>query len=338
MSQAAPADTVDVQYLTADEVTRLHTEGKRFVLGEIAFGEPCLPVPDDAWPRAVVAAPQLLAPARTEVWTSDAPARYGQIGGIKYAHNDRVLFGCLSWARSAPATFEEGVRDSYAEILSVLAAGDHRHLIRIWNYFPRIHAQQGPLDRYQQFCRGRFEGIARPGEEVEQRMPAATAIGTETGDLVIYFIAAREPGSHRDNPRQIAPYRYPPQYGPRSPSFARATSKPWGGDPVLYIAGTASIVGHESRHPESPAAQLDETLRNIRALLQEGQDADAPLRPADFLPLTEIKVYLRDAAHLSLVKSRLDALLPHVSPLYLQGEICRRELLMEIEAVARKPR
>jgi len=61
----------------------------------------------------------------------------------------------------------------------------------------------------------------------------------------------------------------------------------------LYISGTASITGHESRHPDDPAAQLEETLVNIKALIDSaateegiGFDGFASLRISRFTSAT----------------------------------------------------
>ena len=95
----------------------------------------------------------------------------------------------------------------------------------------------------------------------------------------------------------------------------------------LLDSGTASIVGHESRHDGDVLAQLHESIANLRAILQH---AGSRLVDLDF-----VKVYLRHPGDLPRVREHL---LPHLRPdasvLWLQAEICRAELLLEIEGMA----
>jgi hypothetical protein len=87
----------------------------------------------------------------------------------------------------------------------------------------------------------------------------------------------------------------------------------------LLISGTASIVGHESRHPGDAREQLEEIVRNLAALPNGRQRL--------------LKVYVRDAAFVDAVDARLRELYPAGEVVFLAGDICRRELAVEIEAV-----
>jgi chorismate lyase/3-hydroxybenzoate synthase len=136
----------------------------------------------------------------------------------------------------------------------------------------------------------------------------------------------------------MSAYCYPPQYGPKSPSFARATLVRGANRDCLYISGTASITGHESRHPDDPAAQLEETLVNIKALIDSAATEEG-IGFEGFASLTHLKVYIRHPRDFPLIRARLEALLPkNTQCLYLEAEVCRPELLLEIEAVASAPK
>lgn len=335
-SQAAQTQAIEVAYVTPAELQARLRAGQS-LLCEIRFGG-ALRDPYAKHPQARVGMAQLNTPPLIEAWLSGQPVSYRQAGPIHYACNAEVLFGCVTLADIAPAGFEGLVHRCYLDILPLLDAQGYPHLLRMWNYFPDIHAVFNDLDRYQSFCRGRFESLKKYYDnQFDQRLPAASAVGSRDGDLVIYFIAAKSPGKHRENPRQMSAYHYPPQYGPRSPSFARATLKRWDGADYLYISGTASIVGHESLHLNDPQAQLEETLHNIRALIERSANDDGvAFRSLD--SLAHIKVYIRHPEHFEPIKQRLDSLLgASVAALYLHADICRAELLMEIEAIARVP-
>jgi chorismate lyase/3-hydroxybenzoate synthase len=95
----------------------------------------------------------------------------------------------------------------------------------------------------------------------------------------------------------------------------------------MLISGTASVLGHSSHHPDDLPAQLEEILRNLASLRQAGGNP-APGRG------TLLKIYLRDASAAGFVASYLRAHLPpQVQFLVLGADICRRELLVEIDAV-----
>jgi enamine deaminase RidA (YjgF/YER057c/UK114 family) len=163
-------------------------------------------------------------------------------------------------------------------------------------------------------------------------VPAACALGSPPGSpLSIYFLAARRPPKTIENPRQTSAYHYPPKFGKHSPIFSRACL--WGdsGDSKLFVSGTASIVGHETIHAGDVIAQTRETMSNIGALLHEAnRTAGAARYSWDGLML---KVYVRRPSDLPAIESALAGLPPPASIVYLQADVCREDLLVEIEAV-----
>jgi chorismate lyase/3-hydroxybenzoate synthase len=126
-----------------------------------------------------------------------------------------------------------------------------------------------------------------------------------------------------ENPRQVSAWRYPRQYGSTPPSFARAMSLP--ALDALAISGTAAVVGHASAHHDDLDAQLEETLVNLEALL-----ASADMS-AGFDTQSPLKAYVRHGADAARVHDFLQQRLPGVPVLLLHGDICRGELLVEID-------
>jgi chorismate lyase/3-hydroxybenzoate synthase len=305
------------------------------LLGEIHFGASPTYSDTMSHPVAWVGMPLLDGAAHIELWTSKQPVVTGRIGPLMFARNRDVLFGCF--VADSPAdfiTFEARIQEAYARLLTLIDSEGYPHLLRMWNYFPGIGEREGVLDRYMVFCRGRYQALEAHYGKLNRWLPAASAVGTRHGGIVIYFLAGREPGRHRENPRQMSAYCYPPQYGPKSPSFARATLVRGADRDWLYISGTASIIGHESRHPDDPAAQLDETLANITALIDSAA-TEEQVRFEGVASLSHLKVYIRRARDFPLIRARLETLLPkNTQCLYLEAEVCRPELLLEIEAVA----
>jgi len=183
-----------------------------------------------------------------------------------------------------------------------------------------------------------LDALRASGRALTGKVPAASALGAaHDSPLVVYFLAARTPPSFVENPRQVSAYHYPPEYGPRSPTFSRACLSNFAGGPMLFISGTASIIGHETVHVGDAAAQTREALRNIDALLQEANQLAAP--PARFaIENLRFKAYVRHATDLPAVKSELRAAAgPAAQVLYLQADLCRRDLSIEIEATGLYP-
>ena len=168
---------------------------------------------------------------------------------------------------------------------------------------------------------------------VDPTPPAAVTELAAAGPLTIHFLAAKQPGAHVENPRQVSAYEYPRVYGRCSPSFARATLQPSFAGAQLLIAGTASIVGHASEHVGAPRQQTLEILHNLNVLLARTEQLHGIDR-GQWLGRALFKVYIRHPEHAVTIRDMLTALLPsHAQVLYLQGEMCRSELLVEIEAV-----
>ena len=269
-----------------------------------------------------------------EMWTSRLPVQYGEVNCIQYASDGELLFGVVSDPSAVEShAFEHRVREIYRDVFTLTETQGYPHLLRMWNYFPGINRHHQGLENYQRFCRARSQAFQDRYGNFISMLPSASAIGTGQGPFVLYFVACREAGVHRENPRQVSAYSYPPQYGWRSPSFARATLSHLNDGEFLFISGTASIVGHRSLHAGDLPAQLDETLRNIEALV-ESTAADERTRFRGLTDVGHLKVYLRHPSDVGIARDAIQRRIgARTNVLYLTGDICRRELLVEMEAV-----
>lgn len=302
------------------------------VLAAIGFGDGAPMHDDPRWLR-VRLPPH--GPAPVEVWHSDRAVQRGRAGDIAWAHDGALQFGAIEIEEPAgDDALGIAAQTAYRRLLAFTAARGYPHLLRVWNYLDAITDGDGDDERYKRFCLGRGRGL---GPAVDGPLPAATAIGrpypaTPGARLQVYWLAARTPGTPVENPRQLSAYRYPRQYGPQPPSFARAMLPPGEAMPLL-LSGTAAIVGHESKHADSVVAQVDETLANFDSLLAAAR-ARRPSLPAAFGAGTRLKVYVRDRDELELVSRALEARLgPHVPRIVLHAAVCRRELRVEIDGV-----
>lgn len=284
-------------------------------------------------PMVCLDLPQFNGVPLAEVWTSSLPVTYDQAERIDCAMNDEVLFGALQVEEGPGTLLDILTYTAYRRLLLRARALGYPHLLRVWNYFPRINCESDRLERYQRFCAGRHQALVECLSDFPRSLPAGTAIGTMSGPLSIHFLAAREPGTHIENPRQVRAYEYPPVYGPRSPSFARATLRPSISGSHLLIAGTASVVGHVSEHIGEPHKQTMEIVHNLNALITHTEQLHGVSR-GQWDGQAFFKVFLRHPEDFTMVRDILKEQLPsHTEILYLHGEMCRSELLLEIEGI-----
>jgi chorismate lyase/3-hydroxybenzoate synthase len=321
----AAAAQLSVGYYAEDSLP----ESPDSILAEIHFGN--LPQAASTGLRIDVALdPICRGPAPVEVWHAQGPVKLGMDGAIRFAHDGHHVFAVLEADELAHGGILGAAEFVYAEVRRFQQDSPYRHILRMWNYLDAANEGSGDMERYRQFCVGRARGL---DDSIMESYPAASAVGRQrpTGSLQVYWLAGGIAGVAVENPRQVSAYRYPHIYGPTSPSFSRATIAP---DDTLLISGTASILGHASHHIGDATAQLDETLRNLEALI--GQAAkQGPGLNTGIAGQTTLKVYVRDATQKQMIDEHLKSRIPDVSATYLAADICRKELLLEIECAQR---
>lgn len=296
------------------------------VLGVVAYGGVPASLPSVAVRMPVLSSPTPVC----EVWRCDGPLVEGTRGAIRYRAGRSLMFGALeipevgAGGRGASA-LQRATEDAYRQLFALLDDAGFPGLLRVWNAFPGINAEQAGCERYWQFNAGRQDAFVAGGRATSGNVPAASALGTTAGGFVLYFLATREVPRAIENPRQVSAYAYPPQYGPRSPTFARASV----GAGLVFVSGTASIVGHRTLHAGDAAAQTAESLRNVEAVLGEARAAGAPIR----LDALAYKIYIRDPRDYDAVRATFrERVGEAAAALFVQADICRSDLLVEIEA------
>jgi chorismate lyase/3-hydroxybenzoate synthase len=298
------------------------------VLAAFGFGSQAERVSD---PRFFCVALEPVASRACEVWRATAPVQSGRSGEIQWSTDGNYLFFALEVDEAEKGGPDLSAEFAYRQIGAFIdshpfADGTRPEILRLWNYLDAINEGAGDDERYRQFCSGRARGL---GRLVEGGFSAATAIGRRDGRRVlqVYGLAARAPGVAIENPRQVSAWRYPREYGPVSPTFARATRTP---AEQLLVSGTAAVVGHASQHHDDTVAQIDETIINLEALFE----AAGPTIKARGVAATVLKAYVRDVADADLLEQRVRAKYPQLAGLLvLAGDICRRELRIEIDGI-----
>ena len=293
------------------------------------------------WPVQRISAPLpgSTATVVAETWRAGTALAAGSSEGIAWRRAGDLLYGVLELGEAAFAGDASGPplqaasAEAYRRIFRLLDAQGLPHLWRVWNYLADINAETHGLERYRQFNIGRQDAFLASHRGATGNVPAACAIGLAGGPLSIAFLAGATPALAVENPRQVSAYLYPAAYGPRSPTFSRAALALLPGQEVLFVSGTASIVGHRTVHAGDAAAQCRETVANIAAVVAEANRASRsqPFTPGELA----YRAYLRHAADFPAIRATLaDLLGAGADIVYVQADICRADLLLEIEAFA----
>ena len=251
-------------------------------------------------------------------------------GSFKLAQTGEHLFGVLEL--DAPLDVQTASYHAYQALLACCKNLDKPYLLRLWNYLPHINAPENGEERYRLFNTGRRQALLEAHYLAKDSAPAACALGSHRGACKIAFLAATKPCTPIENPRQISAYNYPKDYGVNPPIFSRAGwFRQAGGKDMLFISGTASIVGHQTLHIGDIALQTRETITNIQAVLQEANRVAG----GDLWSLAQLhgQVYVRNPPDVATIQAILKqhGLLNFT---YVHADICRADLLVEIEAYA----
>jgi chorismate lyase/3-hydroxybenzoate synthase len=285
--------------------------------------------PGEPSPLAIDCAP--LAGPAAEAWLAGEVSESAETAGAALAHGEHYALVALS-VDEADGDIESAAALAYERLLVAVRPSAHPYLLRIWNYFARINLGEGDDERYRRFCVGRARAVDGMFNDPP---PAATAIGTvgEPGRLAVVALCSRAPAIALENPRQTPAWQYPREHGPVAPGFSRgAVLDADTATPRLLASGTASIVGHVSLHLGDCAEQLRESLRNLEALMAQATGKTG--RGFRFADCEALRIYLRHEADLAAAQAVMAATdIPADRISYLRGDVCRRELDVELEGV-----
>ncbi len=284
-----------------------------------------------------------------ECWRLDDPVAASTVSAdhwqLQHRYSPHLAMSWLQFDLSSHTDTAAATHWAYTELLSHLATSNHQQLLKIWHYLPAINAGEGDRENYRQFCVGRAQALR--DHNISSTMPAATAIGIPLANLadqpganehgsghghgkrqaVFYWLSGTMSPDNVENPRQVSAWQYPPQYGPASPMFSRASVLHLNEQRLLLISGTASVTGHATAYPGDCAAQTDEMLLNLRSLVEA---SGMPYVPERML----LRVYLRHPGDWPLVQTRMQQAGFNTAQLVpLHGDICRSDLLVELDGV-----
>lgn len=237
------------------------------------------------------------------------------------------------------ATAYEQSTEIFAIIGKILASNGFavNDIYRQWNYIQYITAQNDGSQNYQEFNDARsifYSSCDWPGG-----YPAATGIGTSAGGVMVELCAISGKGISSkpiDNPLQIAAHSYSQNVldgkvietltERTTPKFERARLL----GNTIYISGTAAIKGEESNSSTCAAEQTAETMEIMDRLVSK-ENIPAVNNGARY---NTLRVYVKRASDIAAVKEFMEEHYPVADKHYLIADICRPELLVEIEGIA----
>jgi len=342
---SSPLSVLQSAYTSCDALTHQSDACSKEALGIICFTSESISI--GALGLAELPLMQVNMPVLSgndvacEAWLSNALLKPGSREELRYRYSDSLLFGVVeiteaSFSASASGTpLQQATETAYKQILTLLSDLDYPFIYRFWNYLADINGDSHGLERYRQFNSGRQDAFLASGRDVGGGLPAACALGVDQGPLKIAFLAGRVKATAIENPRQVSAYQYPLEYGPRSPTFSRANLLSLPQQEILFLSGTASIVGHETVHEGDVVAQTREAMANLQALVTEANNSSIKK-----FELTDVfyRIYVRHEEDLLAIQSEMSSIVgPAFKAVFLRADICRQDLLLEIEATLDHP-
>ena len=235
-------------------------------------------------------------------------------------------------------TFEQS-EEIFSVIADILQSNGFApsDIYRQWNYIQGITMLNDGSQNYQEFNDAR--SIFYSGCDWSNGYPAATGIGTDAGGVMVELFAIKEKGLINkpiDNPLQIAAHNYSQEVlegkaaeallEKSTPKFERARIL---GD-TIYISGTAAIKGEHSNTCNDATEQTDETMEVMNRLVSK-----------DNIPTANggaeydiLRVYVKRESDIPAIMEYMQQHYPATLKHYTVADVCRPELLVEIEGVA----
>lgn len=256
------------------------------------------------------------------VWAvSGAPVRPvsldGRVVGCVFHDGDAEycrLGGLRSKTSGSRVEQSQGVFEVMDSALRSVGMG-FSHVVRTWWYLDDILSWYGDFNR----MRDRFFADRRVYDGL---IPASTGVGMRSPDgqyVIGGLLAVRGDQSQEVvSPLQCSPTEY-------GSSFSRAVEI-WSADRRrLLVSGTASITPDgRTEHPTDVRAQVSLTMDVVSAILGS--------RGMDWEHVTRAVVYLKDMSDLpAYIGYCGEHPSPHIPAVIIEADVCRDDLLFEIE-------
>lgn len=217
-------------------------------------------------------------------------------------------------------------------------------IVRQWNYIGNIVSYRDGKQNYQEFNDARTSYYEKG--QWRNGYPAATGIGVSCDGIIVGAIAFK--GAKRgyraiypiDNPLQVAAHAYSKRVliddavdaKKSTPKFERAKLIETNSGACCFVSGTAAIRGEESVDASSARVQTIMTIENIEHLVSKENLLRWGCKPYE-LKCVQLQVFIKNREDYQDVRAVVEQAYPQLPVVYTVADVCRSELLVEIEAI-----
>ena len=211
-------------------------------------------------------------------------------------------------------------------------------IVRQWNYLEDILGFDGEEQRYQEFNNVRSNAYGKAFEQ--SGYPAATGIGMSHGGVIIEYVAIKSKEVYTqpiENPDQISAHQYTEEVLvgeacnlKTTPKFERARYFRYRNKKMLFISGTASIIGELTVGVSDAAKQTEVTIQNMQRLYSDEVLAALPDN-ASKPKFGHARVYVKNRKDYVGIHKVVKEKFGELPVVYILADICRDDLLVEIE-------
>lgn len=273
-----------------------------------------------------------------------------QGGVVDYCYIDDKYYSLLLFEGIPSSDFSENISMQSEEVFRIIGNilssynMDVDDIVRQWNYIGKITEIINGRQNYQVFndVRSAFYEVGK----WHNGYPAATGIGAGFNGLLISGIAMKCKDADRtgiftiDNPFQVPAHQYSSKVlidnridaMLSTPKFERAKVIVLDNSIYCFVSGTAAICGEKSIEGMSVEEQTLRAIDNINALVTPDNMMKWIGKPYD-MEFCNLRVYIKDASYYESVKLIIESCYPKVPVVYLCADVCRKELLVEIEGI-----
>ena len=265
--------------------------------------------------------------------------------GLRFVHLSGIT------PEQVGATAFEQSKASFDEVARRLDSAGTRFndVVRAWLYMGGITEPENGVERYRELNRARTDffadqearGLYQIHRNGANFYPACTGIGMVGRGLVVSCMTLQ---TDRDdvrllpleNPNQTSAFEYSERFSPKSPKFSRAMAVVLGDYVTTWISGTASIVDSETVHLGDIEKQTEQTIDNIRDLISRDnfERHGVPRAGAELGDLAKVRVYIKHPEDYEACRAVCERRFGPLPTIYAVADVCRPDLLVEIEGVA----
>jgi hypothetical protein len=276
--------------------------------------------------------------------------KYGDINYLKIIYEDReeIIISLTTPKEIQTNSLKEKSEEIFYKLESIINLEDFKisDIVRQWNFIGKITdfeiSDSENIEDYKRFQNYQIfnneRAIFYSKNQWQNGYPAATGIGLDLDLLIIELILIKPIEGLQiiklDNPNQIPAHNYSEEVlkgdvinkieKKSCPKFERGKLLRLKNQHEIYISGTASIIGEKSFFENDIVNQTKLSIANINNVLNQPE-----IKKEN--KFQNIRVYIKDISEYPTISEICNYQYKNLNIIYLKADICRTELLVEIE-------